>query len=249
MTGIEINERTEMFDMHGQVPAAYPPGHVYIIGEHEPELSVLSYVIEQMTKMRVMYYCICGAKASLWEKQIRDRLGKACEINNVSPMKIRHWLWSAEKKDDPNASWKNNVPPGSGEDFKIAVCSDPKEMAEDIAAQFVGRFQPKCYVAYDDRDLAFEIQRWSEDYVREYRGLICETLEKFGTFEFGYFGKDFVISLDDDNRVMLGQLGREVTCDTLEEALDLPVFSDWTMLHLWNRLQGIVGHWMKEKQA
>ena len=245
MDGVEINDRTEMFDMHGDIPDVYPPGHAYIIGEHEPEFSVLEHVVSCVTRRGTRYFCVCGACASLWEEKIRERIDAGTEeIQMVSPVKIEDLLWSWEKKDDPNPPWKNRIPPGAGPAIRMVICDDPKDLAQDIAVQYLGRFQPRCYVMYDDREMAHAIKTKVDAYVAEYRARIFDTLEKIGTFEFGYFKKDYVVSIG-NNDVMHGQLAHEVTCDSLEEALDLPVFNDWSLMHLWCRLQGVVGHRMK----
>lgn len=250
MTGIEINDRTEMFDVRGQVPAAYPPGHVYIIGEHQPEHSVLQHVADRAAGMGVRYFCIAGRWADVWEEKIREVLARehedgsewehgldgADEIVEAAPMKVRDLLWTAE----PDPLWKNKLPPGAGPKTRIAVCSEAGELAEDLTTQFLGRVQPRCYGYYDDRELVLEVRRAAEACLEDYRGRIRQTLEQLGTFEFGYFRKDYVVSIGDED-VMLGQLGREVICDTIEEALDLPVFNEWSLTHLWCRLQGQVG--------
>lgn len=240
MNSIEINDRTEMFDMRGEVPCVYPPGHVYIIGEHEPEPGVLEYVIERISREHPMYICICGEHASLWEKRIREH--RETDAPLKTPAKIADLTWSEEHADDEVPPWKDKARPGAGPELSLIVC-DPMEMAEDLAAQYAGRFQPRCYVFYDDRDLAFAVRAAVGDHLAEHRKRILAMLEKLGTLEFFYIWQDFVINIGEDN-VMLGRLGDEVTCDTLEEALDLPVFSDWTLLQLWPRIQGQVGRWM-----
>ena len=212
MDGIIITDRCEMFDMHGQVPDAYPPGHVYIIGGKKPEYSVLMYIVQAVTRRMPDHYYIAGKHSDLWEEKIREQTSDRLDVEIFN--------------------------------FKDSL----QDLADEMVKWYLGQWQPRCYLYYDDRSKAEIFEEAVHQGIQNYRDQICEKLKRLGVFEFKYFGLDFVFSIGDDGDVLLGRIGHVEKCDNLDAALDIPAFSDWTMFRLWHKIEKQADHWLREME-